>query len=165
MENHAPQKVFLLSPESLSDGIKMCTTLPQYHILICADSLRSKADLLDSISSLFFGRPEDTISMKARVGGARIAHDFWSNEAHIEFWNRSQILFCTNLEMNKYAEQNIQSVLIYDKIQYIEAAMEYAKTIVKPYEVHTDYDLSDDIYPIKRHDVDTSAMDNFLEEI
>lgn len=173
MENNTPQKVFRLTPESLSDEIKMCTTLPQYHVLICVDSSQSKTDLVNSIGSLLFERPEDTMAIRARIGGARITRNLWNDEAYIEFRNRSQILFCTNLDMNKYAGQNIQSILVYNKIQYVEAAMEYAKTIVEPYKAPSDYDLIDDllfnnteyIRPIKRREIDTSAMDNFLEEI
>lgn len=159
MENITSQKVFRLTPESLSDEIRICTTLPQYHVLICVDSTQSKADLARSLGFL--------------VSEAQTLPDIFSDDTHVHFRNGSKILFCTHLDMDVYAGQGIHSVLVYDRVPYADAAAEYAKTIIKPYSIPNNYEPSRETYVNRfnsilrraRRGIDTSAMDSSLEEI
>lgn len=172
MESNKSQKVFRLTPESLSDEIRVCTTLPQYHVLICVDSMQSKADLIRGLDSLLLQQTSGDLFVKARLAGAQIYPDIFRGDTHVHFRNGSKISFCTHLDISVYAGQDIHSVLVYDKIPYVYATMEYAKKIVEPYKVPSDYDLIDGLFknteyirPIKRREIDTSTMDSFLEEI
>lgn len=159
MENITSQMVFRLTPESLSDEIRICTTLPQYHVLICVDSTQSKTDLARSLEFL--------------VPGAQTLPDIFSDDTHVHFRNGSKISLCTHLDMDVYADQDIHSVLIYDRVPYADAVAEYAKAIIKPYSIPNDYEPSRETYVNRfnsilrraRRGIDTSAMDNFLEEI
>lgn len=163
MENNSSQKVFRLTAESLSHGIRTCETLPQYHMLICVDRAQSISDLVASL---------DTMLIQQKYAIAVIMQGACPGDTYIQFSGGSKISFCTYLDMNVYANQDIHSILIYNGIPHADAATEYAKSIIKPYSVDSHESIKE-TFASKfnaairrvRREIDTSAIDSLLEEI
>lgn len=174
MINNLSEKVFYLTEETLSKAIGVCNTLPGYHVLVCVDNEQSKLDFRKAICDSL----NNSSKMKSRGIRSPTVNEYydletWELFTYIEFPNHSEIHICTNLGMNRYVRKEIHTALVYDEVIHAEAAIEYAKTMVQPYKIPKEY-ISDDglsfknteyIRPIKRREIDTSAMDNFLEEI